>query len=154
MIAQEPVKDEVKPEEPPPSDDPPPSISTGIVGNGPADGFGLSGGRGGNGRGGNGFRGGNGGGRFDRYAAQVQTRLEAALLGNRKTSRASGQTEFRIWADDSGRITRVKLNRPTGNAAVDSAIENEVLPGLHLDEPMPPGMPSPIVLRMTARRPN
>lgn len=155
MVEQEPVeKEEAKPE-PPPADEPPASITTGIVGNGPADGFGLGGGPGGNGRGGSGF-GGNGkkGSRFGYYAAQVQTRIADALRNNRKTNRAAARTELRVWSDDTGRITKVKLAQSTGDPAVDTAIENEVLPGLRLEAPPPADMPMPIVMRFTARRPN
>lgn len=157
MIEQEAVQeDEPKPEEAPP-DEPPatPDLSTGIVGNGPADGFGLGGpggGRGGNGLGGTGRRG--GGSKYGWYAAQVQTRIAEALRNNRQTSRADVRLEVRIWPDDTGRITRARLARSTGDSSLDQVIENEVLTGLRLSEPPPADMPRPITLRITARRPN
>ena len=158
MIEQEAVEeDEPKPEQTPP-DEPPaaPDLSTGIAGNGPPDGFGLGGpgggGRGGNGLGGSGRRG--GGSKFGWYAAQVQTRIADALRNNARTSRASARLEVRIWPDDTGRITRARLARSTGDAALDRVIESEVLTGLRLSEPPPADMPRPIVLRITARRPD
>lgn len=157
MIEQEAVQeDEPKPEEAPP-DEPPaaPDLSTGIVGNGPADGFGLGGpggGRGGNGLGGGGRRG--GGSKYGWYAAQVQSRIADALRGNKQTSRADVRIEVRIWPDETGRIRRASLARSTGDAALDRVIESEVLTGLRLSEPPPADMPLPIVMRITARRPN
>lgn len=158
MVEQEPVpEDEPKPAEATP-DEPPsaPDLSTGIVGNGPADGFGLGGpggGRGGNGLGGGGGRRG-GGSKFGWYAAQVQTRIADALRNNRQTSRADLRIEVRIWPDETGRISRAKLARSTGDSSLDNVIENEILTGLRLSEPPPADMPKPIVLRLTARRPN
>jgi hypothetical protein len=42
----------------------------------------------------------------------------------------------------------------TGHPVVDAAIKEEVLTGLQLEEPPPADMPLPIVIRLTARRPN
>jgi TonB family protein len=62
--------------------------------------------------------------------------------------------EVRVWPDATGRITRAKLDRSTGDAALDAAIRDEALSGLQLQQPPPEGMPTPIVLRVSARRPN
>ena len=88
------------------------------------------------------------------YASQVQARVSEALRGNARTRAASGRVEVRIWADTTGRITRAKLIGTTGDSAIDRAIEGEALTGLRLSEPPPDGMPMPIVMRVTARRPN
>jgi periplasmic protein TonB len=37
---------------------------------------------------------------------------------------------------------------------MDEAIKTEVLTGLQLQQPPPPDMPMPMLLRLTARRPN
>ena len=153
MVAQEPVNEPEDKPEPKPANEPP-DIGTSVKGDGPADGFGLSG-RGGNGRiGGTG----NGGGQRSRwgwYAGQVQGRIAEGLRQNKKTrsARISG-VQVRVWPDAAGRITRAQLAGSTGDAAVDAAIRNEVLTGLQLQEPPPQGMPTPIVLRLSARRPN
>lgn len=155
MVEQTPVEEpEPKPEEPKPDDSPPP-LGTALQGNGPPDGFGLSG-SGGNGMlggNGNGTRGGRGGSKYGWYAGQVQTRIAEALRKNNRTRSASLSVQVRIWADSNGRITRASLADSTGDAAVDGAIRNEILTGLQLQEPPPQDMPMPIVLRITARRP-
>ena len=108
----------------------------------------------GSGGGGLGGGGGGQGTRFGWYAAEVQARIEQALRDNNHTRNASiPGLRVRIWADNVGRVTRAQLIGSTGDAAVDSAITNEVLTGLQLKEPPPSDMPMPIVLRVTAHRP-
>jgi outer membrane biosynthesis protein TonB len=146
MIEQSPVeKDEAKPDEKPPEQ---PDVGTSIKGNGP-DSFGLSG------NSGNGTIGGSGhhGSRWGWYASQVQNRITEALRANNHTRNADLRVEVRIWPDVTGRITRAQLVGSTGDSKMDSAIRDEVLNGLQLQEPPPQGMPTPIVLRLTAKRP-
>ena len=92
---------------------------------------------------------------FGWYADQVQSRIEAALLQNEKTRTALiVAVPIRIWIDSTARVTRAQLIVPTANPALDSAITDEVLPGLQLKEPPPADMPMPIVLRVSTRRPS
>lgn len=139
---------EDKPIDEPPPDEPP--IGTNVQGDGSSDSFGL-GNNPGSGRLG-GDR--SNGSRFGSYAGQVQARIEEALRANSKTRDANMSVKVRIWPDSSGRVTRAQLAGSSGDPAVDAAIQNEVLNGLQLREPPPPGMPTPILLRLTARRPN
>lgn len=152
MIEQEPVaEDEEKPEEQPPNSSPPPS--TGIVGNGPPDGFGLS--AGGGGRGTVGGRGsGRSGSKWGWYAGQVQSSISDALKRNNSTRSARMSLQVKIWPDSSGRVQRAQLVGSTGDGALDRAIRDEVLTGLQLREPPPADMPMPINLRLNARKPN
>jgi TonB family protein len=59
----------------------------------------------------------------------------------------------RIWADADGLITRVELSKSSGNAALDDAVENQVLRHLQLSQPPPPDMPMPIVMKLTSEQP-
>ncbi len=138
-----------KEEEAPP--DPTPVVDTAIKGPGPAPIPIAAGNRG--------FFGNRNSGlstkaRWYAYAGQVQMRIADALRKNRRTRNANAHIDVRIWPDSLGRITRAQLASSTGDAAVDAAIKDEVLTGLQLQEPPPAGMPMPIVLRVTARRPN
>jgi type IV secretory pathway VirB10-like protein len=150
MMEQQPVDaDEAKPEAP---EAPSAAIGTNIVGNGPADGFGL-------GRNTGGFMGGNNSARANRsqfgwYANQVIKSFSEALSKNPRTQNASFSIEAKIWSDAGGRVTRAKLVASTGDSSLDAAIKNEVLTGFQLKEPPPNGMPMPIVMRLSARRPN
>ena len=153
MIEQTPVENEPKPE-PTPDEPPPADVATGIVGNGPPDGFGLSG------RSGSGLPGGTGSNRSAQrsrwgwYATQVQSRVQQAIVGNRATGYSNLRADVKIWTDSSGRITRATIASSTGNPTLDAALRDQVLTGLQLSEPPPEGMPMPITLRVNARRPN
>ncbi len=142
-------------EEPPPEaapDDTPPPPGTNNVGDGKADGFGLGKATGGTGTGG-GRRVGGAGSKFGYYAGQVQTSVSAAIRRHAKTRSATMSVTARIWADETGRITRATLSGSSGDAAVDAALRNEVLTGLQLQSPPPAGMKMPINLRLSARAP-
>jgi outer membrane biosynthesis protein TonB len=147
-------KEEVKRDEPPKPHNPAPSGPLGVnaKGEGPADAFGLVGQPGGSGLVGDG--GGGSGGRWGWYASQVQTRIEEALRNNQHTRGSKMNLQVQIWPDKAGRIVRVQLTGSTGDPTIDRAITNEVLSGLQLQEPPPAEMPVPIVLRLTARRPD
>ena len=149
MIAQESV-----PNEAPPPDAPAPSsapLGTGIKGDGP-DSFGL-GTTGGNGGmfGGTGNRGGSGG-RWGWYASQVQSSIQSALAANPKTRSLSLDARVRIWVGADGGIERVELSGASISAEATAAIK-EALTGLPLRQTAPAGMPMPIVLRVSLRRP-
>ena len=155
MIDQTPVPvDEPKPVEPQPADDPPADLGTNIKGDGPADGFGLSGNKGigggtGRGLGGNGTAASS---RWGWYAAKVQSSIGEALRRNPLTREAVLNHKVRVWPDNTGRIARAKLESSTGDAAMDAAITS-ALTGVQLAEAPPAGMPAPILLRLSARRP-
>ena len=151
MIEQAPEEVVDKPVDKPmdkPADEP---LGT-AIGGGNGSGLGLGGGGGGGGGmiGG----GGRGGSKWGSYAGQVQNRLADALRNNAVTKSAGFTNVIKIWADNTGRIVRVKLTGTTGDSKLDSAIENEVFRGLVLNEPPPDDMPMPINLRLTARKPN
>ena len=152
MIEQAPVdKDEEKPDDKPA--EAPQAATTNIQGSGGPD-FGLRGGNGG------GFLSGNGrhgsGTRWGWYAAKCQNRVGEALRKSSRTKNSSiNSIVVRLWPDaTTGRIVRAKLAASTGDQSLDNAISNEILTGLQLDEPPPSGMPSPIVMRIAARRPH
>jgi periplasmic protein TonB len=148
MMEQTP-DDSAKPVEQP---DPAPVLGTNIQSNGPADGFGLSGHA-------NGFLQGSGGSgksgsRFGWYANEVDQQLADALRQNPRTRDASFSVKARIWSDLAGRIIRAKLSGSSGDTFIDKVIRDEVLMGFQLRDPPPEGMPMPIVMRLSARRPN
>jgi periplasmic protein TonB len=88
------------------------------------------------------------------YASQVQARIGEELRKNPRTRKSSIRIEVRIWVDPAtGRVIRAKLGSSTGDAGLDQAM-TETIQGTQLQQPPPEGMPMPIVLRVTARRPN
>lgn len=155
MVEQTPINEpEEKPEEPPPVEDAPPPIATGIQGDGPPDGFGLAARGSGIGASGSRVLGGSkrSSSRWGWYAGKVQTSLAEALRRHPKVRDAVINARVRVWPDAQGRITRVRLAGSIGNEALDAAI-TEALTGVQLPEPPPADMPTPIVLRVNARRP-
>jgi protein TonB len=64
------------------------------------------------------------------------------------------QLQVRLWVDASGHVSRSQVVSSTGNAEIDAAIRNEVLPGITLREPPPKDMPMPIMARISERRPS
>ncbi|MGF1655524.1 MAG: energy transducer TonB [Verrucomicrobiales bacterium] len=127
-------------------------LGTGIVGDGPADGFGL-GRSGGGGMIGGRRPGGGGGTRFGRYAAMVQNRVSEAMRSHPQVKSSTMRIEVRVWADDTGRITRAQLVNSTGDPSLDRTMRDDLLTGLRLAEPPPEDMPMPIVMRLSASRP-
>jgi outer membrane biosynthesis protein TonB len=138
----EPVKDAK-------NEEPPGPLSLDAKATGPGDLFNLGGKPGGNP-----YGGGGGGSRWGWYASIVQSQIETALRGNSRTRNAVMQVRIRLWADGSGRISRVQLVSSTGDAELDAIIRDDVLGSLTLREPPPKDMPMPMVTRVTARRPN
>ena len=108
---------------------------------------------GGGGGGGNGDIGGDGGTVFGYYAGQVGDQVRSVLSSNPKTSKASFKVRIHIWADSTGRITRVSLSRSDDDPSVDAAIKGDVLIG-QMVRPPPQGMPMPIVMSLDGKRPN
>jgi outer membrane biosynthesis protein TonB len=156
MVEQSPVdetetKPDVAPKDQAPANEA--ALGTSIQGNGSSDGFGLAAGNGSGSIGGTGRSASHGSGsRWGWYAGQVQNEISQALQNNHSTRTADFRVVVRIWSDRTGRITRARLAGSTGNAALDSAITNDILRGLILQEPPPDGMPMPIVLRLTAQQ--
>jgi TonB family protein len=146
MVEQQPMdQPEDKPDDSPKDS---PALTTSLTGPG-NDGFGLGKGNGGGyGSGGEGHH----GSRFGWYATEVQRSVQEALNRNPVARQAQFVEKVRIWADESGRLTRSRLAGSTGDTTVDKAI-TEALEGLQLPDPPPKDMPMPIVMRITARRP-
>jgi outer membrane biosynthesis protein TonB len=143
---EKPVDDPVKDAK---NEEPPGPLALDAKAVGPADLFNLGSKVGGSPYGGRG----SGGSRWGWYASIVQTQIEAALRGNDKTKHAVMQLQVRLWADNTGRISRVELVSSTGDAGLDATIRNDVLGRLTLREPPPNDMPMPMVTRVTARKP-
>ena len=149
MVVEESPK-EAPPEAPA---EPQVAMSTSLVGEGGLAGLGGPGSKIGGGSG-NGIGGGGKGTKFGWYAAKVQKSISDALQRHPKTRTASISFDrVRVWADATGRITRVKLPGSTGNPELDAALQNDVLAGLQLSEPPPADMPMPINMRISSKKP-
>ena len=139
----EPVKDAK-------NDEPPGPLSLDAKAVGPGDLFNLGSKVGGSPYGG----GGCGGSRWGWYSTIVTDQATAAIRANPRTRNMATQIQVRLWADSTGRVTRVTISPSTGDAELDAIIRDEVLGRLTLREPPPRDMPMPVVTRVTARRPS
>ena len=152
MVEQQPVQDEKKDDAPKPkAPDAPAPLGTSITGPGGGPDMGLAGGLGGGG--GYGSGGGGGGTKYGWYASEVQNRIGDALRNNPRTRRASMNLRIRIWPDATGRITKVHISGSTGDPSLDAALQNDILTGIQLADPPPADMPLPIVMQVSAQRP-
>ena len=105
---------------------------------------------------GGGFGGGGSGGhgsKFGYYAGQLKSRIIDAMRSNKKTRSAVMDVQVRVWLDETGRVSKVSLSKSTGDPTVDDAIRSEVLSDISMSEPPPQGMPMPIVMHFSAKRP-
>jgi hypothetical protein len=152
MIAQEEIPQEAPPEPEAPSDEPAP-LGTGIAGDGPPDGFGLSGKGGGGGSGTGTGRRGVPAGKYDGAARMLIRTLQSELQRNAKTRTAVFSAKVAVWVDSTGRVTRVKLSGSSGSSVADEAIRTDLI-GFQLPESLPSDMPMPIHMRLTGRKAN
>jgi hypothetical protein len=151
MTEQQPVQEEKKeeaPKEKPP--DAPAPLGTGITGPGGGADLGLGSGLGGGGGWGNGAGGGT---KYGWYASEVQKAIAGAVRANAKTRTSTMSVTVRIWPDASGRIAKARVTGDSIDPDTRATLENEVLTGLQLSDPPPADMPLPIVMRLTAQRP-
>jgi outer membrane biosynthesis protein TonB len=149
MVEQQPVQDEKK-EPPKEKPDAPAPLGTSITGPGGGPDLGLGSGLGGGGGYGSG---GGGGSKYGWYASQVQSRIADALRSNPRTRTARMNVIIRIWPDSTGRITKARIAGTTGDGSLDATIQNDILTGMQLSDPPPADMPLPIVMRVSAQRP-
>jgi len=133
------------------NDEPPGPLSLDAKAVGPGDLFNLGSKVGGSPYGGGG---GGGGSRWGWYSTIVTDQATAAMRANPRTRNMATQIQVRLWADSSGRVTRVTISPSTGDPELDAIIRDEVLGRLTLREPPPRDMPMPVVTRVTARRPS
>jgi TonB family protein len=82
----------------------------------------------------------------------VQAQIQEAIGANPKLRTAALQVRARVWADATGRVTRVQIVTSSGDAELDAALNHEVLSTLTLREPPPRDMPMPIVMQIIERK--
>jgi TonB family protein len=128
-----------------------PALGTSLKSNGSSNAFDLSGNAGGNGL--IGGLGGNGTCDSDcgSYQDAVASEIRDALQQNPITRKANAGLVVSVWTDASGRVTRVAIDKSSGNPTVDDAVENQALPGLQLSPP-PPNTVMPIIMSLTGEQ--
>ncbi len=143
----DPVKDEVKVNEPPPVKNdqaPPPGKDLGVDAEGGAGGddFGLLGRKGG--------RDLLSSDRFGWYGSQVKAGIYDVLMGDDRTRKARYSVVVKVWMTAGGKVQRVELEGTSGNPEIDARITH-ALTGVHVADAPPEDLPQPIRLRIAAR---
>lgn len=130
------------------NDEPPPGDQLGLDADGVAgsDGFGLV-----SNRGGRGLLSAGGGSAYRYYATRLKDELLSALSQIEEFRRMGYSIDIRLWVDDAGAVERAALAGTTGNAQIDSRLE-QLLSSATAPVGRPPeGMPQPVRLRLVSR---
>jgi periplasmic protein TonB len=110
------------------------------------DGFGLAARRGGSD-----ITGSGSGAAFAWYTGMLKDSVLDALSDDERIRKGDYRITVRIWLDPDGAIERVSLTDSTGNADLDSAIENALRRVGRVRQAPPLEMPQPVTLRIVSR---
>jgi protein TonB len=125
-----------------------PALGTSLKSNGTSNAFDLSGSGSADGCLGCNGTGDGGGSSYDGY---IESQIQQALLKNPVTRYANVGLQILVWIDSTGVITQVQVQKSSGDPAVDSAIQNKALAGMHLPPP-PATEPMPILMSLTGEQ--
>jgi periplasmic protein TonB len=146
-----------KTEEPLPKDEPEPAPDNtpapadqplGIDADGSAggDAFGLAARRGGSD-----LVGGTGSAPFAWYTNKITDAIRERLASTACAKSAKGSLSLHLLMDADGRFKQVQLATTTGNSQVDHCIDTALSSLPRLSDPLPPGMPEQVTIRIVAR---
>jgi protein TonB len=139
-------KEEVKLDQPqPPQPEAPPPPPGGIP-DGPAGGMAtdLAGGSG------IGIGGGAGDERRNWYSRLISRQLEDELKRAKRLQGKDYRVAAQIWFNPAGGVSRVLLDKSTGDSELDEVLRQEILQ-ISLRDPLPDDIPQPVRLRVVSR---
>ncbi len=148
---QEEVQLEAPPSPDQPQDEgPPPGEQLGLDADGGSgsDGFGLAARKGG--RDITTLGGGGSGDRLAWFSKRISRQLEDSLKRSKSLQGKEYQVITQLWFDVGGGVTRVQMDRGSGNAELDEALRRELL-AMTLHDPLPDDLPQPVKLRVVSR---
>jgi protein TonB len=150
---EQPKEEEVQVEAPPTPDQPqdagpPPGEQLGLDADGGAgsDGFGLAARKGGRDI----TTLGGGGDRLAWFSKRISRQLEDELKRAKALQGKEYQVIAQLWFDVGGSVTRVRMDKGTGNTELDEVLRKEIQ-SLTLRDPLPEDMPQPVKLRVVSR---
>ncbi len=150
---EQPKPEEVQMETPPTPDQPqdagpPPGEQLGLDADGGAgsDGFGLAARKGGRDI----TTLGGGGDRMAWFSKRISRQLEDELKRAKALQGKDYQIVAQLWFDVAGGVTRIRMEKGSGNAELDEALRREML-SVTLRDPLPEDMPQPVKLRVVSR---
>ena len=138
-------KDEPQPQ---PDEQPAQAPSLGVDAEGSAggDAFGLAARHGGSD-----LIGGTGTAPFAWYTNRVRDAIQERLSSAPCTKSAKGSLSLRVMLEADGRVRQIKLSTTTGDKKVDDCIETALASITRMSDPVPPGMPEQINVKVVAR---
>jgi periplasmic protein TonB len=134
--------------EPTPDQSPPPDQPLGLDAQGGAgsDAFGLAGRPGGGD-----LIGGSGTAPFAWYTNRISDAIKDKLAAAPCTKAAKGSLTVHVTMEADGRVKQIKLATTTGNPKVDECIDSALTSVTSIGDPVPPGMPAQVNLKIVAR---
>jgi protein TonB len=139
-------KDEPEPapdNEPAPADQP---LGVDAEGSAGGDAFGLAARRGGSD-----LVGGTGSAPFAWYTSRISDAIRDRLSSVACAKTAKGSLTIHVLMEADGRIKQVQLATTTGNQKVDQCIDSALTSMPRLSDPLPPGMPEQVNVKIVAR---
>ncbi|MGO9513677.1 MAG: TonB C-terminal domain-containing protein [Steroidobacteraceae bacterium] len=134
--------------EPQPDEQPAPAQPLGLDAEGSAggDAFGLAARHGGSD-----LIGGTGTAPFAWYTNRIRDAIQERLAATPCTKSAKGSLSLRVLLEPDGRVKQIALSTTTGDKKVDDCIETALASITRMSDPVPPGMPEQVNLKIVAR---
>jgi len=95
--------------------------------------------------------GGSGNAPFAWYTNRISDAIKDRLAAAPCTKTAKGSLSIRVLMEADGRVKQIKLSTTTGDPKVDGCIDSALTSIARMNDPVPPGMPEQINLKIVAR---
>ena len=145
-----------KPQDQPKADNQPKQLTIAGPAQAGGDAFGIKAGAGGGSSliGGSGEGGGGGGGGFAEasYARFLSSEIQQAIQSDDHVNRQVFTADVAVWIDPSGRVTRAKIRRSTGNDKIDAELVASLQGMGALSEPPPAAFRFPQHIAIKGKR--
>jgi protein TonB len=102
-------------------------------------------------RGGNDLVGGTGGAPFAWYTNRITDAIRDRLASVACAKSAKGSLTIHLLMDPDGHFKQVELATTTGNSQVDKCIDEALVSMPRMNDPLPPGMPEQVNIRIVSR---
>ena len=102
-------------------------------------------------RGGSDLVGGTGSAPFAWYTSRITDAIRERLASVPCARSAKGSLSIHLLMDVDGRFKQVQLATTTGNAQVDQCIDNALVSMPRMSDPLPPGMPEQVNIKIVSR---
>jgi periplasmic protein TonB len=102
-------------------------------------------------RGGSDLVGGTGTAPFAWYTTRITDAIRERLSSLECAKAAKGSLSFHLLLEASGKIKQVQLATTTGNSKVDQCIDGALTSMPPMSDPLPPGMPEQVNIKVVAR---